>query len=435
MQVELKYTPRAHFTAFHRRSQRWAILVVHRRGGKTVATINDLISKAIHNTRPNPRYGYVAPLYNQAKQIAWQYLKDYSAPLNPKVSESGLFVEFPWNNARVTLFGADNPDAFRGLYFDGLALDEYGNMLPSVWTTVLLPTLIDRRGWVVFMGTPNGPNHFFRLFDTHKDDPDWYVSHLPYTQTDVLSQDDINQILKMMPDEDEFAQEFLCSFTASTRGAIWAKLIEAGEREGRVTDLEADTTQALHTVLDLGWNDDTAGWHWQAAPDGFRVLQSFSNNHQTIDYYIDRINGVCSHMGLARGEVWLPHDAMAKTLQTGMSIVEQFMARGIRPQVVPRLSIQDGIAAARKVIPATWFDKIGCVDGLRALKAYRRTYNEDLSVYRDAPVHDWASHYADAFRYFALVARRRIIEAQPEPERQGWTLEELWTNGRYQVYH
>ncbi len=439
--IELAYEPRDYFRAFHARNQRWAILVAHRRAGKTVAAVNDLIEKSSYNTRQNPRYGYIAPLYNQAKQIAWQYLKDYAAPFRPKISESGLFVELPHNGARITLYGADNPDAFRGLYFDGVVLDEFGNMRPSVWSEVLLPTLVDRRGWAVFMGTPNGPNHFRDMFELRRSNSGWYVLLLPHWETGIIGPEDLESIRELMTD-DEFAQEMECSFSASTRGAYFSKEIKLAEDSGRINDTLEFDQSPLHFSLDLGIRDDTSGWAWQERPDGYAMQLSFADNNQPISHYVNIINSACSTYGVPRGTIWLPHDARARSLQTGRSLVEQMVDLDCAPEIVPRMDLVDGIAAARLIFRDVYFHSERCVDGIRALKSYHREFDEDKKAYADKPVHDWSSHYADAFRGFALVSERKtirtqltkeeILEKQRVEKQQGlnyaFNLDDLWEN-------
>jgi hypothetical protein len=436
-EIVLRYDERPWFRRFHRRAERWAILVYHRRAGKTVAAVNDLISKTLYNTRNNPRYGYIAPLYNQAKQIAWQYLKDFTAPLQPKISESGLYVEFPQNGGRITLYGADNPDAFRGLYFDGLVLDEYGNMRPSVWTEVLLPTLVDRRGWAVFMGTPNGPNHFRDMWIRANDVEDgrgWLHEMYTVEDTKIIPAEDLAEIRRMMTPE-EYEQEMMCSFSASTRGAYYAREIEQLERSGRITQLEPDCTE-LNFSLDLGYRDDTSMWAWQNRPDGFAILRAAAANTRPVSFYIGLIHTICAQLAVPRGTIWLPHDARAKTLATNRSVVEQFMDAGIRPKIIPKLELQDGIQATRLILPDCYFDEAGTKDGLLALKSYHREYDEDRKSYRDQPVHDWSSHYADAFRGLAVVCSKSVTTktreqtlaeiAQASNGLYSFALQDLW---------
>jgi phage terminase large subunit len=153
-EIEVDYTPRVQFDAFHARTQRWAIIVAHRRAGKTVATINDLLRGAAAETKPNGRYAYIGPLLCQVKDVAWGYLKHYAEPaLAAPPHESELRVDLH-NGARIRLYGADNPDRLRGIYFDGVVLDEFADMSPAVWIDVVRPALADRRGWAVFIGTP-----------------------------------------------------------------------------------------------------------------------------------------------------------------------------------------------------------------------------------------------------------------------------------------
>lgn len=152
--VIIDYTPRQQFIPFHARSKRFALLVCHRRAGKTVACINDLVAKALNFKKfKNGSFAYVAPYYGQAKSVAWQYLVDATRDLPGtvvKVSELSVTL---YNGSKIRLFGADNPESLRGLYFDGLILDEVGDMRESIWT-VVRPALADRTGWIVFIGTP-----------------------------------------------------------------------------------------------------------------------------------------------------------------------------------------------------------------------------------------------------------------------------------------
>jgi phage terminase large subunit len=128
--------------------------------------------------------------------------------------------------------------------------------------------------------------------------------------------------------------------------------------------------------------------------------------------------------------VWLPHDARAKTLATKRSVVEQFIDEKIRPRIVPNLDLQDGIQAARLVFGSSWFDETGCRDGILALKSYRREWDEDNKTFREKPVHDWASHYGDAFRYFALVARK----THPKPISKEAPAESVEAHGAHYAF-
>ena len=162
--IILPYAPRRVFMPYHERTQRWSCIVAHRRCGKTVACINDMIKRAIIADRPHGRYAYVAPFLAQAKEVAWEYLKRYAAPIIADKNEGELWVEL-MNGSRIRLHGADNPDRLRGNYLDGVVLDEFGDMRPSIWGEVIRPMLADRLGWATFIGTPKGRNDFAKVYE------------------------------------------------------------------------------------------------------------------------------------------------------------------------------------------------------------------------------------------------------------------------------
>lgn len=164
------------FMPFHTRKERWACMVAHRRAGKTVACVNELIKGALTCTLPDPRFAYVAPYYAQAKDVAWQYLKQYTSVIpGMSANESELRVDLP-GGRRIRLYGAENYDRMRGLYLDGVVLDEYADMDPRVWPQVIRPALSDRRGWAAFIGTPKGRNSFYDLFDAAGKSPEWFAA-------------------------------------------------------------------------------------------------------------------------------------------------------------------------------------------------------------------------------------------------------------------
>src|SRR6516165_9731608 len=177
------YSARSIFEPFHARIERWAIIVAHRRAGKTVATINDLLKRAVTEQKEDGRYAYVAPFFAQAKDIAWHYLKRYARPfLAAKPHETELRVDLA-NGARVRLYGADNPDRLRGIYLDGVVLDEFADMRPRVWSEIIRPALADRQGWAVFIGTPKGRNAFFELWRRSQSEQNWFSLMLKASET------------------------------------------------------------------------------------------------------------------------------------------------------------------------------------------------------------------------------------------------------------
>ncbi len=210
VKIEL-YKPRDVFLDFHDRQQRWAVIIAHRRAGKTVACINDILWRALTETKENARYAYIAPYYAQAKSIAFDYLMQFSEPARVKHNISELWVEL-FNGARIRLFGADNPDALRGLYLDGVVLDEYADMKPKIWGEVIRPLLADRQGWATFIGTPKGHNTFYDIYQYATiNKNEWYSSVLRASQTQLILQAELDDALKSMS-IDQYQQEFECAF-------------------------------------------------------------------------------------------------------------------------------------------------------------------------------------------------------------------------------
>lgn len=425
-EIRVEYVPRRQFIPFHERSQRFACMVAHRRAGKTVASINELVARAIYSKKKRPRYAYVGPLLKQAKKVAWEYLKEYTRGLEAKKpSESELSVILKHNQAEIAVYGADNPDAFRGQYFDGVVLDEYGDMSPSVWGKVLLPTLADRKGWAVFIGTFKGKNHFYKIFRRSQgldlkegEDPDYYRTNwfnllLRADQSGILSNEEL-ALQRAEQDEEEYRQEYLCDPNAAVKGTYYAKLVAQLEEKGQIyADVDHDSDQPVEVVFDLGYTDSTAAWFFQRRPGGLAIIDYLEAHSQPLRFYFDAL----SQKNFRYKTVWLPHDARAKSLQTGRSTVEQFLQAKFPIRIAPNLAIQDGINAVRKVLPMCHFSR-KCEEGVEALRAYRRSYDDERKVFSDVPQHDWSSHGSDAFRYLCLVAHEINIAEIEEKEKK-----------------
>jgi len=213
--IDTGYYPREQQAEIHDNLKRFSVLVCHRRFGKTVLAINSLIDAALAKDLINPRYAYIAPLYKQAKSVAWDYLKQFSRPIpGIMINESELRIDYP-NGARIQLFGADNPDSLRGQYFDGVVIDEVAQCQPTLYGEVIRPTLADRKGWVIFIGTPKGHDHFYDLYQLARRDDDWYCKRFKASETGILDADELHQARKQMS-ESEYSQEFECDFDISS---------------------------------------------------------------------------------------------------------------------------------------------------------------------------------------------------------------------------
>lgn len=269
--VTLPYAPRRQFVPFHERRERFAALICHRRAGKTVASVNDLIRGAALCERPNPRFAYIAPFYKQAKDISWTYLKQGVAPLlkyGASITESELRVDLP-NGGRVKLYGADNPDSLRGIYLDGVVLDEPAQIDPTLWPEIIRPALADRLGWAVFVGTPKGRNAFYEIWRQAQKSPDWFTMMLRASETGLLQASELQAARDMMT-EQQYRQEFECSFHEPDV----AQFILNEEVDAAIARTENTDTQPVVFGLDVArFGDDRTVL---LVRNGHRVARVFS---------------------------------------------------------------------------------------------------------------------------------------------------------------
>jgi len=423
--VTIPYAPRRAFMGYHESSKRWRVIVAHRRAGKTVATINQLIRSALTCPQPDPRAAYIAPLYKQAKDVAWSYLKRFSAVIpGMEPNESELRVDFP-NGGRVRLYGADNPDGMRGIYLDDCVLDEFADMRPRVLPEIIRPALSDRRGSLTLIGTPRGHNDFYKAWQQAQNDNDWYGVMLRASETGLVAQEELDSARKLMSPE-QYEQEFECSFEAAITGAYWGKEMAQADREGRICDVPYDPSQPVYTAWDIGVRDATAIWFFQTYFGGINVIDYYEQTGVGVDHYAE----VLKRKPYTYGWAYVPHDGMAREWGSGKTRVEQIISHGIKPHPVPHNSIMDGIEAGRVTIPQARFDRTKCAVGIEALKQYRAEYDEERKVLKPTPLHDWASNGADAWRYLSLSWReaKKPDADKPAPKYgiENYTMNDLW---------
>lgn len=398
------YVPHRWQAEIESRLKRFSVLVCHRRFGKTVLSVNRLIAAALATERPDWRGAYIAPTYKQAKTVVWDYLKRYLGPDSgvegARFSETELRADLP-GGARIRLLGANDPDSLRGVYLDGAVFDEVAQMPLRVWSEVIRPALADRRGWALFIGTPQGRNVFWDLWRRAQRDPDWYGAMYRAGDTGLLDPDELAAARREMSAE-EYEQEFECSFSAAVRGAYFGGLVAELERGGAVAAVPHEPELPVHTAWDLGMSDSTAIWFFQAAPGGeFRIIDYYENCGAGLDHYA----GVLDGKGWTYGRHIAPHDIRVRELGTGKSRLEMAVSLGIRFDVCPNIPLADGINAVRAILPRCRFDAERCAQGLEALRHYRREYSERMNTFRPLPLHDWTSHATDAFRYLAVGFR------------------------------
>jgi len=399
--LTLSYRPRSHFKPFHGSKKRWRYVVAHRRAGKSVAFINDLIRAALQNPRdvPAPRYAYVGPTFAQAKDLVWNYIKQYTRDLpGTTYLESELTCKLP-TGAMITLYGGGQAyNRIRGLYLDGAVLDEYPLISPEALNSVIRPALADYQGFGIVAGTPAGRDHFYDLKVQAEHNLDlWDVFNIPVTETNALAEDEIAEMRRTLTPH-QFEREMLCSFEAPVENSYYGDLMVEAKLQGRLTAVPYDPRAKVITAWDLGMKDLTTIWMAQKIGQEIRFIDFLQGSGKGLDYYAARLQ----EKRYLYGFHLLPHDIKIRELGTGRSRFETLLSLGLEPLIVPDHSVADGIAGVRSVIPISWFDAERCELGIDALRSYHVQMAPSGGTVRDLPAHTWASHAADAMRYFAM---------------------------------
>ena len=409
--VTLPYSPRAQQRTLHSAldQHRWVVAVCHRRMGKTVLAVNQLIKCALTCQKSRPRFAYIAPFRNQAKDIAWAYLKHYTAPIPGRdVNESELRIDLP-NGSQVRIYGADNQDALRGIYLDGVVLDEYGQMSDSLWGEVIRPLLSDREGWAFFIGTPNGRNQFYEAVKLAQKEQGWFYVEYKASQTMVLPYAELEDAKRTMT-VDQYQQEYECSFEAAVKGAVYAREMAAARSDGRIAPIPWEPRVPVDTSWDLGMDDSTAIWFSQSLATGeVRFLAYYENSGHGLHHYVGLLKEQQAKYGWSYGDHFLPHDVDVKELGTGVSRLETLRSMGLF-SVMPikrTENLYDDINAVRMFLPRCWFSVPACEQGVEALMHYRWKEQTEHQTGKTLPVHDFASHGADALRTLACAPARK----------------------------
>jgi phage terminase large subunit len=404
--VSIDYVPRVHQDWLHRNMKRFNVLVCHRRFGKTVLAIHDLLDKGLRCPRKNPQMAYIGPTYGNVKRVAWGYLKEAVRKLpGVTVNESELRVDIPRGNdfVRIMLLGGENPDSLRGLYLDGVVLDEYSEQNPEIWTAVVRPALSDRNGYAIFIFTSKGAGHAYELYRNARRDEsgEWFAANFKASETKIIPQKELDAARAAMGPE-MYEQEYENSFTAALVGAYYKEELKAMQDSKRITRVPYDKHVPVFTGWDLGIDDSSAIWFFQNVGQEIHAIDYLECVGKGLPWIAKQI----IDKPYLYGGHFLPHDAAARELGTGKTRVETLHTLGLKGvEVVKRQKVEDGIHAVRGLLSRMWIDQENCGYGIECLKSYEREYDAKEGVFKLKPKHNWASHGADAMRTYAMGVR------------------------------
>lgn len=410
--VDTGYTPRPLQALIHQKMRRFNVFVCHRRFGKTVCVLNEMIDQGLRFDKKsrdgkdlrNPQYAYIAPTYGAAKRIAWEYLKDFTKMIEgAKPNEAELRIDIPrphkGDKIRFMLLGAENPGNLRGIYLDGVILDEYAECDPSIWSAVIRPALSDRKGWAMFIGTPKGRNHFYDVYHATLGRSNWFHAIFKASETGYVEKEELEEA-RITMSEEEYNQEYECSFSAALVGAYYSRQLAELDRKKKLrANVPYDPALSVYTFWDLGIGDSNAIWFAQVFNSEVRLIDYEEDNGRDLDYWVKLVKE--KNYDYARHV--LPHDAAARSLETGKTRLESLKEKGLKDsEIQPRQAFDDGIHAVRMILPRCVFDKFECERGILCLENYQKKYDAKNKVFSNKPLHDWSSHGSDAFRYLAL---------------------------------
>lgn len=405
------------------------LLLWPRRAGKDLTCLNILAYHALLTRVGN--YYYFAPTYAQGKKIIWDG-KDRSGrpflqvfPGYPKLNSedpNSVILSIDKREMKIHLtngsmfqvIGCEDEDSIVGTNPVGCVFSEYSVMNPKAWDFVR-PILVENGGWALFTYTARGMNHGWRLYNATKAKDSWHTEFRTCETTlhdgkRVVTDEMIAEEVESGMDDDLVRQEFYNDFTASNQGAYYAKQMRAALDGGRIGFIPHNPGLLVHTAWDIGHRDATGIWFFQMDTYGnINLIRTYTNTGEALEHYLRELKKHPYNYGTHFG----PHDMGTSNFATGKCALEVALALGVRFTVVPKIGVQDGIDAARLLLPRCRFDETNCFNGLEALRQYCKeesglTDMDGKPIFRDTPKHDWTSHFADAFRYLAVAVDKVI---------------------------
>ena len=403
-QVSLNYKPRWYFESFHNRDKRFFFMLAHRRAGKSYAIAADMVNRALRTKKKNAQFAYCAPSLKQARQIIWKHLQTIIGDgllSQCRVSLDRLSIVFP-NGSEIRVFGLNDPDALRGFYLDGICIDEAQDISQELLSTVIMPALADRRGWMIVSGTPKGTgNSFYRLYRKAVGNTErWGRVELKASDTKIIPEEELAIQREELSPED-YEQEYELSFVSGNYGSIHGKYMDLAETEGRIVDFDFVHSAPVHLSFDLG-RDTTAIWFLQLVNGRVDIIDYLQSIGSELSDDLATVREHAKNRGYKIGTVFLPHDCYDRNYINGKTMQEVFWKEGFETRPAPDVSVKTGINSARSLLKICRIHRTNCFQGMEALRAYRYTFNDAAQVFSSTPLHDWASHAADSFRYMSL---------------------------------
>jgi phage terminase large subunit len=414
-QRDLVYAMPANAAGTPERTRRRLMLRWHRRAGKDLTALALTIREM--SQRPG-LYWHILPTFRQAKSVLWDGSDDHAVPFLSRFperliktkNETELMIELdPFPGQPSGSFwqarGADDKDSLRGSNPVGIVLSEFSEMDEGLWPEVLQPIIEANHGWALFIFTPKGRNHVYKLFTMAEANKEkWFTQSLTIDDTrhdapgedglPCVTQEQVEEMRREGVQDAIIQQEYYVKWDGFLRGTIFGDLVTAARKDGRITRAPFDSNRPVGTCWDIGRTDSTAIWFYQRARQEICFIDYYEDNLKGADYYAKLLR----EKPYLVSRIILPHDARVKGFTASYSTEEYFQRvfRGVT--VAEKTSIQSGIDMTRRLFSKFVFDEAKCARGIECLENYRRKWDDDKHDFSGEPIHSEYSHGADALR-------------------------------------
>lgn len=399
--------------AIEKKGYRRVLAIMPRRAGKDITAFNIAIRYMLRNVCV---VYYIFPTYAQGKKILWDSLNndgmkilDYiPSDLVASTNSQEMKIKLV-NGSLFQVVGSDNVDSLVGTNCKLAIFSEYALQDPRAFQYIR-PILAGNEGIAIFVSTPRGHNHLFDLYNIATQSPDWFCYKLTLDDTKHIPIEEIEKDREEgLLSEDLIQQEYYCSFQLGVEGSFYTKYIDKMKLNNQIGQVPWDPSILVNTVWDLGVRDSTCIIWYQIQGHNIRIIDCYENNKEGLEHY----KQVLDSKPYSYGKHFAPHDIAVTEWGTGLSRLEKARQLGISFEIrrdkqsraisaIPDMSIMDGIEAVRSLFSRVWIDEVKCAKLIKALENYRQEYDAKRRIYGSAPLHNWASHFADAMRYLAL---------------------------------
>lgn len=400
-----KFSPRSYQLPFLKAMQdgcKKALLIWPRRSGKEMCSWQYLIRRAA--VKPGVYY-YIFPTYSQGRKIladgrtnsGESFFDMVPREWIDRINNHEMKLIYK-NNAVLQILGSDNIDSLVGSNPMGIVYSEYSLQTPLAYS-MLRPILVANDGWLIVNSTPRGKNHLWELYQIALNSPEWFVSKLSLTDTQHIPLSEIEkERAEGLMSEDLIQQEYYTSFDMGVEGSFFSKYLDRMRLKNQIGNVPWESSFPVHTAWDIGVRDSTCIIFFQIIGHTVRIIDCYEKQKEGLEHYIN----VIKNKPYSYSKHIAPHDIAVQEFGSGITRIEKARQLGIKFTVANNVGIMDGIEAVRSAFSKIWIDEVNCKELIKALENYRQEYDARKKVYNSSPLHNWASHYADAMRYLCV---------------------------------